>query len=243
MSIPTTDPIVIAPTPMPFRRDESLDHDALARNVERWLETPLSGFVVGSAGGEEFYLSEEERIESIRTVAQAHQGQRFVAGGIDNPSVTETVRLAERMAEAGADTVRIRIPVRGDVVDYFRGVTERCPAPIIVIHQTFNAGVTAGTPEQIGEICGMPGVFAYIFWHNLRFESRARRFIPENVKFWTPNGSLLLPGALIGANGACCFFADMGPGIAMEIMRLGMAASSRRPSRFRRRSSQSTTSG
>jgi dihydrodipicolinate synthase/N-acetylneuraminate lyase len=69
----------------------------------------------------------------------------------------------------------------------------------------------------------MDNVFAYIFWHNIRFESYVRRYVPAKVKFWTPNGSLLLPGALIGANGACCFFADWGPEIALKIMRLGMA--------------------
>ena len=207
---------------MPFGQGEQIDHDKLARNIERWLGTRLSGFVVGSAGGEEFYLSDEERIAAVATVAQANNGQRLVIGGIDNPSTTETLRLATRMADAGADMVRVRIPVRGSITDYYSEVTRNAPLPVIIIHQTWQTGTHAGTPEEIGAICAMDNVFAYIFWHNIRFESRVRRFVPENVKFWTPNGSLLLPGALIGANGACCFFADMGPDIAMNIMELGM---------------------
>jgi len=223
MPISASDPIVVAPTPMPLNPDESIDHEKLARNIERWLKTPLPGFVVGSAGGEEFYLSESDRVGAVRTVAEANKGERLVIGGIDNPSTTETLRLANEMAKAGADMVRIRIPIRGDIEAYYEEVAPRAPVPVIVIHQTFNAGVTAGTPEQIGRICSLDNVFAYIFWHNLRFESRVRRFVPNHVKFWTPNGSLLLPGALIGANGACCFFADMGPAISREIMELGMA--------------------
>ena len=33
---------VVAPTPTPFRADDSIDFDALQRNVDRWLATPLA---------------------------------------------------------------------------------------------------------------------------------------------------------------------------------------------------------
>ena len=129
MAIPNVDPIIVAPTPNPLRPDDSIDHDALARNVQRWLRTPLSGFVVGSAGGEEYFLGDEERVAAVKTVAEAHEGRRFVIGGIDNPSTTNTLRLAEAMFAAGADLVRVRIPIGGDVVAYYREVVEKIPDP------------------------------------------------------------------------------------------------------------------
>jgi dihydrodipicolinate synthase/N-acetylneuraminate lyase len=229
MPRPAADPIVVAPTPVPFRPDDSIDHEKLARNVEKWCGTALSGFVVGSAGGEEFYLSEAERVETVRTVAQASRGRKLIIGGIDNPSTTETVRMAELMAKAGAEMVRVRIPQTesggntGKVVRYYEEVTRRSPVPVVVIHQTWQTGGFAATPEEIGHVCSMDNVFAYIFWHNVRYESYVRRFVPQKVRFWTPNGSLLLPGVLVGANGACCFFADWGPDMAMTIVQLGMA--------------------
>ncbi len=222
MTIPQTDPVVVAPTPNPLRPDDSIDHDALARNVARWLKTPLSGFVVGSAGGEEFFLSDAERIAAVKTVADAHGGSRFVIGGIDNPSTTETLRLAEAMARAGADVVRVRIPMRGDVEAYYREVVQKCPVPVVVIHQTFGKSMMAATPEQIGGICSMDNVFGYITDHNLRIEWRMRQFVPADKKFWICNGSLLLLGALMGANGACMFFGNWAPHLVMDIMKLGM---------------------
>ena len=229
MPVPPSDPIVVAPTPMPLRDDDSIDHDKLARNIERWRKTPLSGFVVGSAGGEEFYLSEAERVAAVRTVVKASASRKLVIGGIDNPSTTETLRLADLMAQAGAELVRVRIPQTasggntGQVTRYFEEVTARCPVPVIVIHQTWQTGGFAATPEEIGRVCSMDNVFAYIFWHNIRYESYVRRFVPDRVKFWTPNGSLLLPGVLIGANGACMFFGNWGPETAVKIVQLGMA--------------------
>lgn len=227
MPIPTADPIVVAPTPMPFDADDRLDVDALARNIGRWLETPLSGFVLGTANGEELFLSEDEKTAAIKTVAGAHAGERFIIAGIDSPSVTDTLRVAERAAAAGADMVRLRLPHTGNAVRYFEQVLPRSPVPVIVIHQTApslhdQSGMFAASPGEIGAICGMDNVFAYITDHNVRFEGRVRRFVPAGLPFWICNGSLLLPGVAIGANGACMLLGNVAPALCRDILRLGM---------------------
>ena len=86
----------------PFNEQDQVDHDAAQFNVQRWLKTPISAYVIGSQSGEEFYMSEPERVELVRCVTEALNGERFTVGGIDCPSVTETLRQAERHAEAGA---------------------------------------------------------------------------------------------------------------------------------------------
>ena len=91
MAIPTIDPIIVAPTNMPFRDDDSLDLAALARNVDKFSSTALSGFVVGSYGGEEFHMGEPEKVDAIKTVVDAHAGRRFVIAGIEALSPTEAV--------------------------------------------------------------------------------------------------------------------------------------------------------
>ena len=48
MPIPSSNPIVVAPSPTPLKADDSVDHAAIERNVEKWLKTPLSGFVLNS---------------------------------------------------------------------------------------------------------------------------------------------------------------------------------------------------
>ena len=89
MPVPDADPMVVAPVITPFGDDDRVDHDALARNVERWVQTPLSGLLIGSATGEEWFLGEAELLDMVRTVRQSLQGPRFVVGGIDCPSVTK----------------------------------------------------------------------------------------------------------------------------------------------------------
>ncbi len=224
MPIPTTDPIIVSPTNMPFRADESLDLDALARNVDKFSGTALSGFVVGSYGGEEFHMGEPEKIAAIKTVAEAHAGRRFVIAGIDALSPTEAVRLSNLYAEAGADMVRIRVPpaaAKGSaapIQEYFEQVTAGSPVPIVVIHQPKTAMGVDLTPDELLDITSLDNVFAYIMSLNYRYECRMAQFVADDVKLWTCNGTLLMPGGMIGAVGACLLFGNWGPHIARDII-------------------------
>ena len=224
MPIPSSDPIVVAPTNMPFNADESLDLDALSRNVDKFCETALSGFVVGSYGGEEFHMGEPEKVLSIKTVVEAHAGRKFVIAGIDALSPTEAVRLSNLYAEAGADMVRVRIPPaagKGNaapIQDYFEQVTSKSPIPVVIIHQPKTPMGVDVTPAEVRDITSCENVFAYIMSLNYRYECRISSFVSDAVKFWTCNGSLLMPGGMIGAVGACLLFGNWGPHIARDII-------------------------
>lgn len=227
MPIPQENPIVVAPSPTPFNPDDSVNYDAVARNAERWLNTPLSGFVLNSENGEEQFLGETERVEIVRAVHAARKGQRLLIAGIDSPSVSETVRLAEVFAAEGADMVRIRIPRFGvDVARYFAEVTPRSPVPVIVIHQMapgeFRGGNSAvgASPEVIGEAVSRDNVFGYIASGDIRFEAVVRQHVPADKRFWLGNGVLLVAGAAIGANGACLMFGNVAPKHCLEIIHL-----------------------
>ena len=224
MPVPDSDPIVVAPTPTPFASHDAVDYGALERNIERWLETPLSGFVLTTANGEELALSEAERIEIVRVAAAAHGGQRFTIAGIDNPSTSDTLRLADGYAAAGADMVRVRVP-RGlpesAVETYFDEITRHATLPIVVIHQTFS-GVPAASPEVLGSVCAMDNVFGYITDHDIRFEAYVRSEVPNGRRFWICNGGLLAYGALMGADGACMWLGNIAPKLCMDIMTHGL---------------------
>jgi len=163
MSIPESNPVMSIPMVTPIDEQDQVDYGAAERNVERWLSTPLNGFIVGTYSGEEFYLSEAEKLSLARTVGQTLHGAdgRFLIGGIDCPSVTETIRRAEAFAEVGAEMVRVRLPRNEAVVeDYFEQILSRCPVPVLLMHQTAperfgEAGAPATSPEVIGRIAEM----------------------------------------------------------------------------------------
>ncbi len=218
---------VVAPTPTPFRADDSIDFDALQRNVDRWLATPLSGFVVNSENGEEAFLSEAEKLQIVRSLKQVCGDERLLIAGIDSPSITEALRLAEAFVAAGAHRIRLRIPrLIDNVDDYLQQVIPRCPVPVLVINQPapgmFLNTAAAGnaTAEMIGDVAAMDNVDGYIASANIRFEARVRTFVPAEKHFWTGNGSLLLAGAVIGADGACLMLGNIAPRECVDVLRL-----------------------
>lgn len=218
------DPLIVAPTPTPFDGADRVDTDALARNIERWNRTSLSGFVLGTANGEELSLSDDEKLLIVRAVSEVRAQDRMVIAGIDTPSTTYTLELADQYAGAGADMVRVRIPRQGGdeaALRYFDEVCSRSSLPVIVIHQTFT-GVPAASPEVISEICSHDNVFGYITDHDIRFEGRVALTFPQDKRFWICNGGLLLAGAVMGANGACMWLGNIAPGLCRGIMASGL---------------------
>lgn len=229
MPLPTSDPIVSIPIVTPFDESDRVDHEALARNIQRWLATPATGFLVGSQTGEEGSLSEQEKLAVARTVKASLDQRRFLIGGIDCPSVTETLRRAEAFAEVGAEVVRIRFPRSESVVlPYFEQVLPRCPVPVLLMHQCDPArfGAAAGPaapPEVLGAVADRDNVFGYVTDHDVRFEARVRRCVTTDRRFWICNGSLILHGTLIGCNGTTTAFANIWPDALDRLLRLGMA--------------------
>ncbi|MEO1981214.1 MAG: dihydrodipicolinate synthase family protein [Fuerstiella sp.] len=225
----TENPIVVAPTPTPFGKDDRIDLDTLERNVDRWIRTPLSGFVLNSENGEEAFLSEDEKLRIVRCVRRVCDNNRLVIAGIDSPSSSDSVRLAESFAAAGADHIRLRIPrLTDNVADYLHDVIQRCPVPVMVINQpapgmflssTMPTNVSA---ELIGDVAAMDNVAGYIASADLRFEARVRSFVPAEKHFWTGNGSLLLAGAVIGADGACLMLGNVAPQECVDILKLAL---------------------
>ncbi|MEO2016251.1 MAG: dihydrodipicolinate synthase family protein [Fuerstiella sp.] len=229
MPIPASDPIVNVPLVTPFDQLDRVDHAAMERNVQRWLTTPATGFLVGSQTGEEFCLSEEEKLAIATTVRRNLDERRFLMGGIDCPSVTETLRRAEAFADVGADVVRIRFPRGASLIEpYFREVLPRCPVPVLLMHQcdpaSFGiAAAPAAAPEILAGVTDMDNVFGYVTDHDVRFEARVRRLLTGDRRFWICNGSLILHGTLIGCNGTTTAFSNIWPAALDELLRLGMA--------------------
>lgn len=230
MKILDSQPLIIAPMPTPFRPNGSVDYGAIAHNIDQWLLTPLSGFVLGSVGGEEMALSDDEKKEIVIAANAARDESRLIIAGIDVSSSIETLRLSENYACIGADMVRVRIP-RGlslhQVSDYFEEVANESPIPVIVIHQMFGSSPGAA-PEIIGHVCSHPNVFAYITDHDIRFEGWVRPFVPKNCRFMICNGGLLAYGALLGADGACMWLGNIAPKLCNDIISAGLVGEFKR---------------
>jgi dihydrodipicolinate synthase/N-acetylneuraminate lyase len=94
---------------------------------------------------------------------------------------------------------------------------------VIPIHQP-RAGLNPDTtPQELAHITAMDNIFAYILSLNFRWECGVPASIHPSTQLWTCNGSIVLPGQMIGAVGACMFFANWSPALVKQILDLGKA--------------------
>ena len=225
----TMEPWLLLPMVTPFNDLDEVDYSAIQVNITNWLDSSVSALVIGTATGEESFLSDDEILSIAENVTYIVGRERIVLGGIDSPSVSYTLRRAEQFARIGCDAVRIRIPrYRNQVLPYFEAVLADSPLPVLIMHQSNpeifgSVGAVAASPEEIGNILSMGNIIGYNSDHDARFEAQVRRNVPRDMRFLFPNGSLALVGVLVGANGVSTAIANVLPQPLYQILELGMA--------------------
>lgn len=88
---------VIPPVVCPLNDDYSVDHESLARHVERLIANGVDGLFALGSSSEVVFLTRDNRREFLKTVVATAAGRvPIIAGVID----TTTLRVAEHVADA-----------------------------------------------------------------------------------------------------------------------------------------------
>ena len=139
---------IYTPLATPFAADGSLDTGALARNVEKYLKSPLTGLVVLGSNGEAPQLEEDEADLAIKTVRAAMPKSRPLLAGTGRESTTATIAATKRAADLGVDAVLVRTPsfYKGQMttdafVRHYTQVADRSPVPVLLYNVTMFTGV------------------------------------------------------------------------------------------------------
>jgi 4-hydroxy-2-oxoglutarate aldolase len=144
---------VFAPVVTPFGPDDGILFSGLARNVERMNETGLRGYFVLGTNGEFKSLSVEERLEVLKVIVKHRAAGKVVMAGCAAESTKETIDLARRVADLGADIASLLMPsffakrMTVDVMEgYVTAVADASPIPVVLYN---NPSVAAGVTIRL----------------------------------------------------------------------------------------------
>ena len=87
----------------PFRPDQSVDHDALARHVEWMIDAGSVGIVPLGSLGEAATLSFAEKVDVLTTCRRAAAGRVPIVAGIAGLATAESVALAREAERVGCE--------------------------------------------------------------------------------------------------------------------------------------------
>jgi 1-pyrroline-4-hydroxy-2-carboxylate deaminase len=143
----------------PFKKDLSVDHDALAEQVRWLIDSGCVGIVALGSLGESQTLVGEEKVEILRTIRKALPKSVPVIAGIASLSTAEGVALAKRSEEAGCDGLMV-LPAyvyKGDWREtraHYSAVIGATKLSCMLYNNPIAYG-TDVTPDQLAELAGM----------------------------------------------------------------------------------------
>lgn len=129
----------LPPIITPFKENGDVDYDAFVRNIERWDNDPLAGYLVLGSNSETPYLNEEEKLKLIELTIQASKKDRIILVGTGLESTRETIRLTNKAAHLGAHAALVLTPFYyGDqmedkaLINYFTTVADASDIPTLI---------------------------------------------------------------------------------------------------------------
>jgi 4-hydroxy-tetrahydrodipicolinate synthase len=155
-----TGSIVAMVTPM--REDGAVDHEALAKLVDRTVDAGTAAIVSVGTTGESATLTVSEHTDVIRTTVQVVAGRVPVIAGTGANSTAEAIHLTEAAEQAGADAALLVTPYynkppQEGLYQHFKAVAEAVELPQILYNVPARTGCDM-LPSTVERLAGVPNI-------------------------------------------------------------------------------------
>jgi 4-hydroxy-2-oxoglutarate aldolase len=217
---------IYPPIVTPFLK-EDVAHHYLAENVEKLSKSGIKGLVALGSNGENVYLSEEEKMEVVKTVIQSASKDMMIIVGSGCESTRETIYLTNRMAKMGAHAALIVTPFyygnkMNDeaLIKYYATVADQVEIPILLYNVPKFTGVNL-SEEALSTLSNHPNIIG------IKDSSGNVNQIGQYLNQVKPDFNVLVgtAGALLGAltlgcKGGILALANIVPEKCVEIYQL-----------------------
>ncbi|MFB3883735.1 MAG: dihydrodipicolinate synthase family protein [Thermodesulfobacteriota bacterium] len=154
---------VLPPMTTPFQNGK-VALDKLKRNLQKWNQTGLSGYLVLGSNGEAVYLNEREKIKVIEVSREFIPKSKIMMVGTGMESTQETIRVTNQAAKLGADCALVVTPYyfKGSMkpqilYDHFVSVADASKIGILVYNVPQFTGVNL-EPEWVAKLSEHPNI-------------------------------------------------------------------------------------
>jgi 4-hydroxy-2-oxoglutarate aldolase len=215
---------VIAPLATPFISEE-VSYTDLEKNIEKYNDTGLKGYLVLGSNGEFQSLTEEESLRIVDIVQKSKAPDKTMAVGAGRESAKATVEFIKKVTDRGADYAAVLTPhyfvrVMTDeaLINYYLSVADRSELPIIIYHAPrFSAGLKVSA-NMIYSLSGHKNI---IGMKNTSDEDVLPyvKAVPEGAEFHILSGNInkFYESLIEGASGGILSIANYLPDICCEL--------------------------
>ena len=215
---------IVPPIPTPFDTAGNLDVEGLARNVTRYNEAGLVGYVALGSNGEAVHLKQEERLRVVKTIKGTAAPGRPIVVGVNEFAAPAAIEAARRAAELGADAALVITPyyykaamTQEALLRHFTEVADASPIPVLIYNVPQNTGIVI-EPATIASLASHPNIVGMKDSSgNMTAIADTIRRTPTDFSVMCGNGGIFYPAVAMGAAGAILAVACVAPDACVEL--------------------------
>jgi len=215
---------IIVPMVTPLLGRDTLDVPGLERLIEHILAGGVNGLFVLGTTGEAPGLSYALRFELIERVCAQVQKRVPILVGITDTSFVESVKMAHKAKEAGADAVVLALPYyfpagQPELLEYLEHLVPELPLPLLLYNMpSCNGQVfqpeTVQAAVEIEGIVGLKDSSAdMVYFHQIHSLLKDR----TDFSLLIGHEELLADAVLLGAQGGVCGGANIVPKLYVDL--------------------------
>jgi 4-hydroxy-2-oxoglutarate aldolase len=211
----------------PFAADESVSLSAVTKNIQRYNQTSVSGYVVLGSTGESVMLSRDEADAVLAAARAAADSSKVLIAGTGAESTAETISRTKRAAALGYPFALVKTPYyykpvyRAETyIRHYRAVADASPIPILLYSVPQFTGITLETPEILAlaehkNIVGIKDSSG-----NIQRVAEIVASAPVDFRVLTGGAAVIYPVLAVGARGAILALAAALPEKCAEVYEL-----------------------
>lgn len=213
----------------PFKTDFSIDYDALKKLVRYQIENGTDFLVVQGTTGESPTLSQDEKLEVLRTVIEENQGKLKIVYGVGG---NNTMDIGEKFKKipAGVDGILsvspyYNKPTQQGIIEHFTYLSSCTDLPIILYNVPGRTGSNM-LPSTTLKLAELPNVVAVKEASgNMEQIMEIIRLRPAGFGVLSGDDALTMPLIAAGADGVISVVANAFPKLFGEMVHTSLEGS------------------
>lgn len=209
---------VIPPMITPFDERGEVDYEKHVKNMEKWNEYDLAGYLALGSNSETPYLTEEEKLKLVELTVKHKKEGRVVLAGTGLESTKATIELTNKAAELGADAALILTPSYYSskmndeaLINYFTEVADNVKIPVMIYNVTkfthinispYAVGVLSKHPNIIGMKDSSGSIPQLVEYKSVIGESKFNLLV-GTASAWYPALTIGIDGAIMALANCC----------------------------------------
>ena len=212
----------------PFRRDLSLDEEALRRLVRRQVEAGVDFLVPCGTTGESPTLSHAEQMRVVEITVEEARGKTPVVAGAGGNDTAHVIKMAREFAARGANGILsvapyYNKPTQEGLYQHYKAIAAAVALPIILYNIPGRTGVNIETPTltklaQIENIVGVKEASG-----NISQVATVLASVPKDFSVLSGDDAITLPLMALGGRGVISVASNEIPAEMTQISKLANA--------------------